>query len=298
MKRRLLPALICLVVTAAAASADPLLLYNTGYETAYFISPPSAVPFAPESRDTNWSVAFESGGPASAYATNSTGFPFTAHWMANGPLSAWISPHKTYDPLLSDAVGTYHYMTAFNIDAGLYDPGTASLTMQLAVDNVVTGIWLNGNLVLGYPSWLSGGMMIDPTTPSYAAFQQVHGPVSISNGFIEGPNFLQIDVRNWQQPFEGTLGNIGNPGGLRVEFLGSEIQDKTAGAVPEPASMVLFGSGLAGLAALARRYRKGGNWVLAGGTRSPFAAPRHGPGDREVRVRRDDAIVHGADGAR
>jgi hypothetical protein len=148
--------------------------------------------------------------------------------------SSWVS----YSPLTGPTSGLvapdgdYIYTTTFNISPkDVADIGTLTV---LADDTV--SVFLNNSLILQ-----SGGPM-GPTN-SYAECSQV-GPNCLTpltfsfTGVTAGLNELTFDVKQVDLADEG------------LDFSGS----LDASSVPEPISLVLFGTGMIGLVGLSRRY--------------------------------------------
>lgn len=146
------------------------------------------------------------------------GYPVPPY-IGDDSLSAWIGPNN--DPQVDGPVGTYDYRTTFDL-TGFY-PSTATITGGWSSDNNGLQILLNG---------------VDTGNPgtSFTQFSIGFAPFSITTGFKPGINTLDFLVNNG-----------GGPTALRVEMTG------TATPTPEPGSLFLLGTGLAGFAGVIRR---------------------------------------------
>jgi hypothetical protein len=165
----------------------------------YFVAPPqlprlfatgldeTGALLQPGSVDPHWTTSLPGrpqGSPT--YATSI----LPGSWLPNADTSCWISPQA--DESVGDAPGVYMYLTSFDLTG--YDPSTAQLTVQVAVDNDLVAVKLNGTTLQGL------------TASGFGAFLTLQ----INDGFVPGTNRLLFVVNN--------LGSANNPSGLRVEF--------------------------------------------------------------------------------
>jgi hypothetical protein len=233
--------LLALAVSSAAAGAyaNPIVLHNTGVDA---VSTPLADTTGP---DLHYKVSYGTAigsyttTSASAFAVNdNTQFPMNAYWIQSDSQSAWISPfgRNTTD---ASANGFYDYQTTFSL-TGLV-AGTAMISGQWAADNCGLDILINGH---------STGQAMSCSGPSnYAPFGGWTS-FAITSNFTAGLNTIDFLVENYAQ-------NGGNPTGLRVEMSGTASASSSNPPIPEPLTLALFGSGIAGLALLRRRKRAG-----------------------------------------
>ena len=170
--------------------------------------------------------------PGTSKVVSTVGFPFPP-WIANDADSQWIGPTAATTADSDGPVGDYTYRTTFSL-AGL-DPSTASISGFWSTDNAGLDILING---------VSTGQSI----PTIFAFMAL-SPFSITSGFIPGVNTLDF-----------VLNNEGGPTGLRVDSIvgtaSATPPPRAVTPVPEPTSLLLFGSGLAGIAAFRHRRRR------------------------------------------
>jgi hypothetical protein len=207
-----------------SAHASPILLGSYGSSAANPGFANSAVVYDPlastVNTGSNTTFDISAGNTWHAPISNSSYISFSP---MTGPTSTLVAPN-----------GDYIYTTTFTISPSDVI-GLGTLTV-LADDTV--SVFLNNSLILH-----SAGPM-GPSN-SYAKCSDV-GPNCITpltftfTGLAEGLNELSFDVKQVNGSNEG------------LDFSGSI--DPSAASVPEPLSLVLFGTGMLSLLALSRRY--------------------------------------------
>lgn len=165
--------------------------------------------------DLNWVMSMDGSGYFSPVAVL---FPPGA-WVTPPSGQSWLS--FTYDGGHNRAGHSYRMQQTFDL-TGLATP-TTSITFQCAIDNSFFGVYLNGNL----------------TASTCGVFN--YGAVeTISGGFLNGLNTIEI-----------AYSGDGITDGMAFDVLSTDLQR----TVPEPASVLMFGTGLVGMMVVAR-WRK------------------------------------------
>ncbi len=165
----------------------PFKLYDTGVDNAGNLLPYNTP-------DTHWTIT----NPANTVSVPSSGrlySPWVAEVTTAGDSTGWVSPNATdlaAFPGFFPAPGHIRsYKTTFDLTG--YEPTTAFIKLRWAMDDVTTGILLNGVMVpgstvalLGFSGW---------------------NPITISSGFRAGINTLEFLV-----------GNVDSGAGMIVDF--------------------------------------------------------------------------------
>jgi hypothetical protein len=188
-------ATLAMLRTALINAAAPLwpftALSSTGVDT-------NGIPIAEGGTAVGWRITATPAGAVAANAFVTENAP--AAWMANSSTALWISPSAS--EAVGDAPGSYTYEADFQING--FDPTVINLRANVAADDTITAIRINGQAV---------------TLPAGISFTGASA-LTISSGFVAGANTLQVVVNN--------AGPAANPTGLRVEFVaGSTLADAT-----------------------------------------------------------------------
>ncbi|HON07951.1 MAG TPA: lamin tail domain-containing protein, partial [Verrucomicrobiota bacterium] len=172
--------------TPPSESASIPKLFNSGLDTNGNV-------LAPGLLDGNYYLtasAYSSPPPPPISATVTANHP---SWIANDAVSRWIGPISQGSANVP--YGNYTYRTYFDLTG--FNPSTAQISFQVAVDNDLTNVALNGSL-LGI---------------SFSGFSAWSSSFNITSGFQTGTNYIDFYTYN--------AGTSANPAGFRVKISGT-----------------------------------------------------------------------------
>ena len=211
----------CRLIAAALVSALPSGAFAVSFDVFGTGLDSSGNPLSGGARDADYQVS----GVGDAFVLRT---PLAGPWLGYDPAdesdlgpSRWIGESDRAGDEDGPASTSFTVTTSFDLTG--FDETTAALTLDIAVDNSVSDVILNG---------ASTGISLN----GFQSFQRF----TIDSGFVTGENVLVFTFRN-----------ATGPSGLRVAAAGEA--DLDAAAIPLPASVLLIVGGLGGLAVVGRR---------------------------------------------
>lgn len=221
----------CCCIFSAAVKAEPIPIFSTGTAADGSL-------LAGGSVDPHFTIIASPTGPGNAFVVSAA----PGAWVAAGP-GQWLSTQANAN--FVSPIGTYTFRTTFDLTG--FDLSTVAILGSISADDWVQ-IFLNGaDTGITLAGFGQRGQ--------FGQFQTF----SLTSGFVSGINTIDFVVTNPGIPHPG--GGELSPTGLRVGLqgvgaLGGPGPGGPGSDVPEPATLLLFGTGLAGLSILTRRGRK------------------------------------------
>jgi hypothetical protein len=208
-------AVVAAVLFPIAALAAPITVHNTGVDSTDTL-------VAMGAQTTFWTLLSAPVGATEAVGSDPFRFSHPAY-VADSLESAWVSQAASG----SASVGGI-YVYELLVDLTGFDLSSVFITGAFSTDNDGF-IRVNGGAAAA--------------TTGFADFGSLHA-FTLDSGFLAGVNSIQVGVNNG-----------GNPTAFRVEFSEASGTPVDPTAVPEPATLLLVGSGVAGIIARRRRQR-------------------------------------------
>lgn len=192
-----------------------------------------------------WTVAVKDagfdGGEGSPVSIGDFAPPSTTAATPRANLANWIAANSTGSS--GSFTGDYQLFTfQQKFDLTGYDPATAVLTFQWAADDSGESFATRGQWTPKF-SLNGGGLQEYPGSPTNT--YSLSSPVTLTSGFISGINAITFYVE----------GN-GTTDGLSVIKSSFTASTSTHNPVPEPTSLLLFGTGLGAIGLATWRRRK------------------------------------------
>jgi hypothetical protein len=209
---------------------------------------------------SGWTVSVYTVSSGSTTAFYDAFVPASGHpgeWQDNSASTQWISAWSNFSTTpgagdyvhTTDANARYHYLFRYTFAEPL---GAGSLRFTTGWDNILKGFQFSNGGFLGSPSGYQVGAGTDRSVDNHFGFCR-NGDAMHNSGEAVCTADFALAVAGGANWLEFSVWGDGLTDGLWLEWDQTSIPTET---VPEPATMTLLATGLAGIASSSLRRRR------------------------------------------
>jgi hypothetical protein len=209
---------------------------------------------------SGWTVSvftMSNGSQSAFYTAYAPATAIPAPWQDNSPSTRWISAWPTYSTSpgagdynrTNDANARYRYTFRYTFDQPI---GAGIVGFSMGWDNILKGFQFDGGSLLAPPSAYEVGVTNERSVDNYFGFCRNGDAIHNASDAVCTADF-QLPSTSGARWVDFFVWGDGQTDGMYLEWDGSGLPNET---VPEPATMTLLATGLAGLAGSSIRRRR------------------------------------------